>query len=226
MPEDKSVNKIASVLEDVSIKDVKGKPLAFNLTPSVNQESLSSIDRKTIQLLELLDQYQILIEKLSLGYTNGFLTLSRANYNSGITKKYGPDSFDYRPYNACKTIEVNEDFKLNELLPKPQKKIKKNDKTTEDPNTLKSSDIQLKSNNDTGALKNRHLKKKIEKEETTEIDNVEVRDPIYQFGGLVPYQLRQSQDYFSAVVNDSIRLVNLKNKINRIVEEMDSFKET
>lgn len=48
------------------------------------------------------------------------------------------------------------------------------------------------------------------------------RNPINQFGGLVPYQLRSAQDHFKKALADSVRLVNLQQKISALVKEIET----
>ncbi|KAM9891818.1 hypothetical protein OXX79_010450 [Metschnikowia pulcherrima] len=63
-------------------------------------------DEKTFRLLQLLDEYEILLnESLSKTFTQGFLDLSRANYHG--SQRYNMDSIDMRPRDATTVVERN-----------------------------------------------------------------------------------------------------------------------
>lgn len=48
------------------------------------------------------------------------------------------------------------------------------------------------------------------------------RNPINQFGGLVPYQLRSAQDHFKNALADSVRLANLQQRISALIKEIEA----
>lgn len=48
------------------------------------------------------------------------------------------------------------------------------------------------------------------------------RNPINQFGGLVPYQLRSAQDHFKNALADSVRLANLQQRISALIKEIET----
>lgn len=208
-----SIDKIASVLEDISIKPEVEADDEFKLKSESN-EPLSPIDDKTIKLLELVDSYEKLSNENRLNYINGFLNLSRANYNTGsLRKKYGPESFDLRPYEACKSIQYDKTF---QIIDKLKKQTKDNEK-------LEKGETQDK---EESSLKNRRTKKsavEIKKSDIDEIAVPKLKDPISQFGGLVPYQLRQSQKYFDDCLTVSVKLVNLQREIIALIEDIEEL---
>ncbi|CUM51044.1 unnamed protein product [Debaryomyces tyrocola] len=212
-----SIDKITSIFEDISIKHEEPSDGGFKLV-SKSETSLSPIDDKTIRLLELIDSYEKLTNENRLNYINGFLNLSRANYNNGsLSKKYGADSFDLRPYGACKKIKVSDKFELEDLL-KEQKTKNEQPKTN---NINKEDDAE-------STLKNRKTKKTetdIESDDINDIESQEpkLKDPISQFGGLVPYQLRQSQTFFGNSLAISIKIINLQRAIKELIEDIEEI---
>lgn len=212
-----SIDKITSIFEDISIKHEEPSDEGFKLI-SKSEMSLSPIDDKTIKLLDLIDSYEKLTNENRLNYINGFLNLSRANYNNGsLSKKYGADSFDLRPYGACKKIKVSDKFELVDLL-KEQKT--KNEKPEVD-NINEEDDAQ-------STLKNRKTNKietEKESDDTNDIESQEpkLKDPITQFGGLVPYQLRQSQNFFGNTLAISIKIINLQRAIKELIEDIEEI---
>lgn len=212
-----SIDKITSIFEDISIKHEEPSDEGFKLI-SKSEMSLSPIDDKTIKLLDLIDSYEKLTNENRLNYINGFLNLSRANYNNGsLSKKYGADSFDLRPYGACKKIKVSDKFELVDLL-KEQKT--KNEKQEVD-NINEEDDAQ-------STLKNRKTNKIETEKESDDINDIEsqepkLKDPITQFGGLVPYQLRQSQNFFGNSLAISIKIINLQRAIKELIEDIEEI---
>lgn len=53
------------------------------------------------------------------------------------------------------------------------------------------------------------------------VTNVSVKDPIYQFGGLVPIQLRNAQSCFKEAINGSILEYNLKKKLLSVIAAIE-----
>lgn len=176
----------------------------------ISEAQDSEQDTKLIELLQLINEYEKLAnDSLRHNFINGHLNLSRANYNS--PRKFGTDSLDLRPYQACKVVgknfELIDKLALQKLLKKEKATMKDNEKKPESE----------------GALRNR--KTKIEKEETVSVseeDEVTLKDPVLQFGGLVPYQLREAQANFSAGLSDALRLHTLRCKITAMVDIINS----
>lgn len=164
-------------------------------------------DSKTIQLLELLDRYQLLTTSNRDNFINGFFNLSRANFQNEKSR-YGSDKFDLRCYQACKIVEQTNDgqFQIIDRLEKnkiTKKKVKSNDEE-------KSS------------LRNRKEKSKDHgmNDDTSGDNDNEIKDPIRQFGALVPQELRTSQNDFNKALVQSIEIINLQNKIEKLINEL------
>lgn len=230
---DAIIKDLSSALEDVSIKEDGVIPKdEFVLVDSGDQIS-TEIDLKMVQLLELIDQYEVLTNgDYRLNFINGSLNLSRANYNTGLlSKKFGPESYDLRSYNACKTIEVIKGhFKLvDNLKIQKEKDLLESEKKTD--KTVQSTEIEVKESEPTStttnlakptSLKNRkQLKKQKDNTITTTDEQLnKLKDPITQFGGLVPYQLRQSQQFFQSWLENAMTIVNLQSQINKLVADI------
>ncbi|RCK65979.1 hypothetical protein Cantr_01744 [Candida viswanathii] len=151
-------------------------------------------DTKTIELLDLLDRYQLLTASNRENFINGFFNLSRANFQNEKTR-YGPETFDLRSYKACKVVEQTNDgaFFVIDRLEKGLAKEDKEGKTV------------------------RNRKEKSGGEEKAKL---EYRDPIKQFGALVPLDLRQSQADFNKAVLQSVEIVNLQVRIEKLINEL------
>lgn len=222
---------LEQVFEDLTIKK-KNLDLEEVSIPKSQKKVESELDRKTLKLLQLLDQYEKITKDSAIAYMNGNLTLSRANYNENpLIKKYGMTSYDYRPYDSCKKIRIDKNgFELIDLL-----SVKRNSKI-EQKSTISHSEVPSSTggstsdaDNNEDKLKNRkakNLEKQVQRSEITEFSYEDVKDPIYQFGGgFSSYQLRQSQKFYSEAVNQSIALLNIKRQIDSIIKEIKSLSE-
>lgn len=215
-----SVDKVAAALEDISIKPAPPENKLYVL-PSAPEEKLTDLDAKTVLLLGLVDDYQRLADTQRLHYVNGFLNLSRANYNSGL-RKYGPGSFDLRPYMAVKNVDIEGDqFKIQNKLANQRisdKQARENEKTDKE---LSSEKTEIVSSDSSG-LRNRK-ERAIFREGTVEVSENRLRDPILQFGALVPYQLRQSQQFFVDGLQSLVQILNLRKRILTLVLEIEEL---
>lgn len=265
-----TVDQLAKVLEDISIKDdfLSDEEPSFVLSGEKNEPGLvNSYDQKFVQLLELVDRYEKLANgKFRLNFINGSLNLTRSNYNNRLLlgKKYGPDSYDLRPYDSCKTVDIvagGEKFQLvdqrgkqveREKMEKNKKKLNsiqrekkgelgKEDEhkegpaeavsTNEDGGSVVVTGISSESSSaGAGTLKKRKdqpkkLNLEIQAEslesKSTSAEEKKLVDPLLQFGGLVPYQLRQSQKYFEDWLYDSIQVLNLQTEISNLIKEIE-----
>jgi len=170
-------------------------------------------DEKTIQLLNLLNEYQELTTIYRLHFINGFLNLSRANFHSEKTK-FGKDTFDMRSYDACKVVDLcknSDEFRFID------RRIDAAEDDNGDESTLQSA----------GQLKNR--KKPNEKPTTTtttstteKTNNATYKDPILQFGALTPPPLKSSQEDFDRALRTSVQLINIRRKIDKLTFELEN----
>ncbi|EGW33784.1 uncharacterized protein SPAPADRAFT_54071 [Spathaspora passalidarum NRRL Y-27907] len=170
-------------------------------------EIQSQLDKKTIELLILIDKYENVVNNnYRTNFINGFVNLSKANYEHtgrGFERRYGVDSLDLRPRLAC--LEVNEEFHLVDL----QQKTKKEEKREQ----MESS------------LKNRKTKQtKSKSSGVEEFEEDKVKDPMLQFGGIVPYQLRQSQAFFKKAIENSLEVVKLQQEIDTLIQEIEKLR--
>lgn len=218
------VEKVAKLLEDISISSQDYFPEdEYNLQVEESPEPSSAIDAKTLQLLELLDKYENkVMRQMDINFKNGYLNLSRANYNSGsVLKKFGVESIDMREHLANKSVEFTGDgIKLVDLFEKNKEEKKYNLK---DKKKTKESITSENATEKTEGLRNRKLKSLVtlalSTQETQE--GPQFRNPLHQFGGLVPYQLRQSQTYFNNGLEDAVALIQLRSEILSLIEEVE-----
>ena len=52
-------------------------------------------------------------------------------------------------------------------------------------------------------------------------DHDEFRDPIKQFGTIVPYELYKCQENFNNGLNQLIQIINLQKQINQLIQELN-----
>lgn len=227
-------------------------------------------DSKVCELLELLDEYEKLANDLwRVHFVNGFLDLSRANYNG--SRKHGLDSFDLRPYSACSVVEKDENlYRLvdrlaaQQALLRRQEEEKKNKEKgkrekNEEPKKLEklkeekslslaksefvNDDLDAGFNEKSTTLPSIFTEGQLRKRNGKAASSVSVlskslstqsfkilltklvasyRDPINQFGGLVPYQLRRSQEHFKEALKDSVRMANLQLRIVALIKDIEA----
>lgn len=208
-PTETSIEKVAAALENISIQP-RSPGKSHYVLPSPPEEEFPEIDAKTTRLLELVDEYLRLADEQRLQYVNGYLNLSRANYNGG-SRKYGPDSFDLRPYMAIKNVDIEKDqFKIRDILEEGKISEKK------------TGDESEKAHETSSRLRNRREKASV-RENTMEVPETRLRDPILQFGALAPYQLRQSQQFFVKGLQSLVQMLNLKKQIAAVVLEIEAL---
>ncbi|KAI3406905.2 hypothetical protein KGF56_000197 [Candida oxycetoniae] len=196
-----------------------------------NNGSAVDIDGKTIQLLNLLNIYHFLTAKYRANFIQGFLHLSRANFQSEKLK-FGLDTFDLRPYNACKVVNVgtSEEGIKYEIVDQLKSQVNK----TDEPKNTTTTTIKQRIVKESTELSNRKVKASKQREEknsfldTIDDDDIQtatisqLRDPIYQFNPFMPpKELILSQDNFNKGLDNIIELINLQNRINALINELE-----
>ncbi|RKP28757.1 hypothetical protein METBISCDRAFT_9285, partial [Metschnikowia bicuspidata] len=173
----------------------------------------NSQDELVEKLLDLVSEYEQLANgAFYSAFVEGFSSLSRASFYS--TRTFGRDSYDLRPYQACKVVTIEDSrFVLQDRL-KAQAKMKKVE--TQTTNASKSEKSFEAENSCTTSS---HSKLQIASR-ISESDLSQFRDPIYQFGGLVPHQLRKTQDEFHNALVHCLRLLELQRKIESVMADI------
>lgn len=233
------------------------------------------IDDYTAQLLTLVTEYEDLANgSFRSKFIDGFSDLSRAGFNS--TRTFGPESYDMRPNQACKVIDITEEqaFELVDRLKGalPTKtngqtrseesgkgvRSRKAHKVEKEPNGLEkvienldldtdklsstntptstSTRTSTTGSSNTGSSTTDSSKtgSKTRSSTSTGVSSstissvtdisetkASIRDPISQFGGLVPYQLRQSQAHFLQALNHAVKLVELQQSISKLLQKLE-----
>ena len=202
------------------------------IIPASIPQELSPIDSKTEELLNLIHTYETLVnDKYRTNFIEGYLNLSRANFSSsaGFDKRYGIDGIDLRPRDACVEVERKlGKFSVVNQLEEMNMKKKNDGEKVEDEKEIEGNgdgDIQIKKR-----------KGKIDVKESAKEGVVEITDdakekktyidPILQFGGLVPHQLKLSQDHFKNAIEDSIEVLNLRKQIDTLFDEIEKLNVT
>lgn len=217
------------------------------------EDDSATQDAMVARLLELAEQYERLANgSFRSSFIDGFCNISRAAFNS--TRTFGPDSYDLRPYPACKIVEMKglelsliDLFKTQRAKEKRdderekknrnEKEEKQNQEAQEGPRSRRLKLSGLSENVDSklvasdtassaGASGAQTTSKplifsNLESKNTEEAPRY--KDPLFQFGGLVPYQLRQAQTQFLSALVHSIKLVELQQKISALI---DSIRDT
>ncbi|KAH7589163.1 uncharacterized protein GVI51_D03729 [Nakaseomyces glabratus] len=164
-------------------------------------------DHDMIQLLQLLADYDALLEQLSKSMHDGFNNISRANYHNkdALRGKYGKDYWD-DGYVGQVMAEVMVSGKVD-IVAKPK------------PVNVPAEKVKDK---EAEQLRNRKQTKKIADAEITEETNrTRDYDPILMFGGglSTPQTLRNAQSNFKGTLPIIVKLLNCKNSINAIINE-------
>ena len=171
----------------------------------------------TEKLLHLIDEYEGLTNgDFRTSFIEGFLQLSRANFNSG--KGFGKKSYDMSEYEACKVVE-GEVGKLKVRDRRGEEEAQKEEKETE-----KQPQKQSQRMKDTRTLNTLSSSIGIISSDTVEVKTSTFKDPIRQFGGLVPYQLRDAQHNFNKGLETCIAIINLNHSINTTIEAIETLK--
>ena len=110
-------------------------------TTLAKDDLLNEDDLAVAQLLSLADEYANLQLEARKEWLDGHLNVSRANY-SGLSKKYGVDSYDMRPYLAQTTVDIGKDgFRLEDSdEPEGQEELalrQRHTKTKTEPTSIK-----------------------------------------------------------------------------------------
>lgn len=236
------------------------------LSPIESNDHTKSINELTIQLLALINQYEDVSNgAFRTNFIEGFMNLSRANFNSTSLRTFGIESIDLRLSKACKVVDTREEFQLVDLLAEQQarekdakeRQVSKQKEDTEKNNPGKNNSDKNnsdKSNSDSinhkerieSDKKTKLLRRNPKKEdvptaissgiknmsinETKEIDlesefESKLKDPIYQFGGLVPYQLRECQNSFNKSLYNCVEMIALQTKMKTVIEQIEKLQE-
>ncbi len=158
-------------------------------------ETTSEKDQLLIKYLALLDQYNQAVEQLNHEFKEGYINLSRANYaNTSVVKPYGRDCWDDR-VKAIKKVSIGDKIELIDVEEKVDK-VKDDDE------------------------KDQSIRNRSKKVEETPNKKKKKYNPINMFGVLVPLQLRQSQSHFNKSVIQMISIVNLRNELISMEDEL------
>lgn len=193
----------------------------ISITTTMSQDQ----DNAVVQLLELLDRYEkVANDSFRLKFISGIQHLSRANFNSD-GRKYGTDSLDRRPYDACKVVETQSGFTLVDKLKKQRTESASLKVVLEKEEVLEKKDVleSLRQRKNKKTEKTGEALGSKKKGAISEINNSPaLRDPIYQFGVLVPYQLRDAQASFNDSLSDIVEMVNLRQQITEAVKKIEA----
>lgn len=232
-----TATKVAFALEKVDLLDkdtwiVPGAHDVFDTivtAPDSDLPPLRRSDEILVEVLELVAQYQQFTRQSREKFINGYLNLSRANFHLRLST-FGPLSLDMRTRDACIVVEHDPDFRVCNLLDNLMRDVKQQERNKKD--CVDETESQLGMAKSTGkspasgTLKSRQkLNAQSLPTESiiTEVSLAEtlIRDPIKQFGGIVPHQLRQAQTCFVHAIEASVMQLNIARKIARLVQEID-----
>lgn len=209
-------------------------------------------DALIVKLLTLVDEYEQLAngEYRSL-FIDGYMALSRANFNAH--KTFGVENYDMSAHEAVLQIQqldglltvldkVQEARKIQEAKAIQEKqKITKNSKENEqklekepkvneqivDKSSSKKSKAKQVTRQSLSTAISSHKSTSSEKPTVKTIETpVKIKDPINQFGGLVPYHLKSAQDSFKNSIINAIALLNIQVQISAIVDKLSRPEQT
>ncbi|CUM66701.1 uncharacterized protein PRCAT00004379001 [Priceomyces carsonii] len=196
---------------------------------ALRYKGLSAVDKKTIELIELIDKYEKLMnDNVRKKFKDGFMNLSRANFNnSTFGRTFGIDNFDRRSHEACKHI-LNDNNKYS-LIGSIKESNGNNITESTDTETEKLDVIQqekVQNSLDTVDITSRNLRHRKNKvvRNTERTDKSHKKDPLYQFGGLVPHELKYAQEFFSDGLEDLISSLNVRIQIINLIDELNELK--
>ncbi|SCV02831.1 LAMI_0H03334g1_1 [Lachancea mirantina] len=171
-----------------------------------------------LKLLDLLANYDTLLEQLQTSFSEGFYQLSRANYHNkdSIRGRFGMDYWD-NTFEGTQLISVSESaFNVVPFESRDDDLIE-NDISDDDFKTEKD------------LVRRRKLRKQRQYEDGVnegkrQIPRSHSKDPIHMFGGVlsVPTSLRQSQSSFKGSLAVIIELTNCRKQICRALEDWET----
>lgn len=181
-----------------------------------------------LTLLEQLSQYDFELEQLSKCFVDGFNQLSRANYynkDSLFGSKYGSMYYDMN-YEGQLYIKLTEDDSRNghHLTILNKSDLTKN--TDTDLSSVPPTSPSLTQTN----IRKRGSRNPNEIDENTDFAQDQQNkskskgpyDPIKMFAGgfSIPRQLRHSQQHFQSSIPIIQSLINRRNNINRLIDQL------
>lgn len=177
---------------------------------------ISENDANIFKLLDLVHKYETIANgEFRDRFIDGFLDISAANFKGD--RHFGADCFDKRPYFACKT--VSEKGIIDRLH------TEKSHDASEKPLQASQNHLSRKESSQSN-LRNRKGKSDATQHEKLQesdlLDNPKpmLRDPIYQFGTIVPHELRRAQSQFSKALPIIIELCQLKQEIESLCSKI------
>ncbi|AMD19229.1 HBR328Wp [Eremothecium sinecaudum] len=161
-----------------------------------------------LTLIELLANYDMLLDKLQKHMAEGHFNLSRANYHNkdSISGTYGKDYWD-NTFVGTQFATIDEDGSVASRY--VQQEVDTDDA---------GSGNEVTGDND-NELRNRNTKKSITKEKKRQLD------PLSMFGGIlsIPNSLCQSQAEFVKCIPIIVSLVNCRKQLYNIIDEIEGM---
>ncbi|OWF43073.1 coiled-coil domain-containing protein 115-like [Mizuhopecten yessoensis] len=184
-------------------------------------ETEEKLDSILLEFFSTLDDLYKTQSCLNEDMKNGFLQMSRARYNMGA-KAIGPSQYDENKMAASVKITVGDDNKgSNVLIINNVSSVKTETSAKDIPVDtvgLRKRNVQ-KSEQDEEEPVSHDQKELSPKEETVSVNKKLFPNPLNWFGVLVPQSLRHSQTSFKQAVEHSVKIANLKLKIEGLRQD-------
>ncbi|KAL9111916.1 MAG: hypothetical protein Q9227_003766 [Pyrenula ochraceoflavens] len=207
-----------------------------NSSASATVGSLTSrIDALLVTYLTHLDAYTIQREQLSHHFRSGFFSLARANTNAtgslGAGRRYGAERYDERiktnrkvgwqPNTPLEQLDGSYIGQAKSLVGKSVSEVGRPTVTIQSRPEVKELD------NNSGDFPDELERLSISTNATQ--DNLSKpktqKDPIHQFGILIPQTLRDAQKAFISAVTSSVpEVLNREQEMRRIEEEVSRLR--
>lgn len=176
---------------------------AGSLSKKFGTESLDLRPRNAVKRILYTEKYEVIDMRDSETKTN-------ATKKSGSTEDNSNES---RLTQETKTSASGVSSQKNGNLRSRRKKEREG----------LENDEQEKALEETKTNKEKTSEKSAPESKVYPSEEVQFKDPIYQFGGMVPYQLRLAQTYFTKGLEDVVTAANLQKRIREAMQKVEDI---
>ncbi|KAF5210137.1 hypothetical protein E0198_002999 [Clavispora lusitaniae] len=143
----------------------------------------------------------------------------------GEVRVSGRDSRQLRSREKARTASsLPSEGKNSEALEREEEKSEKSEKSKNSETVEMKKSEESKESKNSKYPKNSEKSQRLSKPDSPEqAKTSEPKDPMAQFGALVPLQLVQAQQSFHSALENSIQLANLQKKIASLVTEIEKL---
>lgn len=176
---------------------------AGSLSKKFGSESLDLRPRNAVKRILYTDKYEVIDMRDSETKTN-------ATEKSGSTEDNSESRLTQETKTSASGVSRQKHGNLRSRRKEKEREGLENDE-------------QEKALEETKVSKEKTSEKSAPEPKVYASEEAQFKDPIYQFGGMVPYQLRLAQTYFTKGLEDVVTAANLQKRIREVMQKVEDI---